>query len=90
MTDKKINSFTQQPSPTQILSYAVVVGDIIIFYVCMTPNFQSMTNSIVFSCLFGVASIIVIVSAVITSIIDPSDSVIREHREARNNKYSIK
>jgi hypothetical protein len=80
MIDKKINSFTQRPSSTQILSYIVVVGDIIIFYVCMMPNFQSIISKIVLSCMFGVASIFVIVSAVISSLIDPSDSVVREHQ----------
>jgi hypothetical protein len=46
----------------------------------MMPNFQSIISKIVLSCMFGVASIFVIVSAVISSLIDPSDSVVREHQ----------
>jgi|JI6StandDraft_1071083.scaffolds.fasta_scaffold06477_3 hypothetical protein len=77
MSDRQtVNSFTQRPSPTQILSYAVIVGDVIIFYSCMTPNLQSTAANAALSVLFGVASIVVVISALLTSLSDPSDPVV--------------
>ena len=77
MSDRQtVNSFTQRPSTTQILSYAVIVGDVIIFYSCMTPNLQSTAANAALSVLFGVASIVVVISALLTSLSDPSDPVV--------------
>jgi hypothetical protein len=77
MSDRQtVNSFTQRPSPTQILSYAVIVGDVIIFYSCVTPNLQSTAANAALSVLFGVASIVVVISALLTSLSDPSDPVV--------------
>jgi len=90
MSDRHtVNTFTMRPSATQVVSYAVILGDITIFYCCITPNFQSMVANITLSVLFGVASIVVIVSALLTSIDDPSDSVVWEHRKAREKKYCM-
>lgn len=82
-----VNSFTQKPSPTQVLSYAVVLGDVAIFYACMTPNFASLLPNVILSAMFGVASLVVVVSALLTSINDPSDDVVWQHRKARDSKY---
>lgn len=77
MSDRKtVNSFTMRPSATQIVSYSVVLGDLAIFYACMTPNFKNLAVNIGLSVAFGVASIVVVVATLLTSLDDPSDSVV--------------
>ena len=71
-----INSFTQIPSPTQIVAYLAVIMGIIVFYACITPNFQNQIANIVLSVLYGVATVILIISTTIASYIDPTDPVV--------------
>jgi hypothetical protein len=75
-----INAFTMKPSVTQILSYCIVLAGIIIFYKCITTNMFHTTACIVFSIIYGVSTIILIIFSALSSCLDPTDPIIIDYR----------
>lgn len=81
-----INSFTQSPAVTQILGYIFVLMGILVFYICITPHMNNIPANITLSVLFGISTIILIVFSVLSSYIDPSDSIVKQYYEALKNQ----
>lgn len=82
-----INSFTQKPSPTQILAYIVVLMGVVVFYSCITPNFHNFTANTTLSTLYGVTTLTLVISAILSSSIDPTDPLIHQYKQSlRENK----
>ena len=69
-----INTFTQRPSIAQIVSYILFILQITTFYAIIQQRYASIISSIVFHVLFGISILGEIITTVITSYIDPSDS----------------
>lgn len=76
-----VNAFTMKPSVTQILSYCIVIAGIIIFYKCITPNMFNIAACLVFSIMYGVSVIILIIFSALSSCLDPTDPVIMNYRQ---------
>ena len=72
-----MNTFTQSPSSTQIIAYVVVLMGVLVFYSCITPNFNNHTANITLSVLYGVATILLVLFAFLSSYDDPSDPTIK-------------
>ena len=69
-----INTFTQRPSIAQIVSYILFILQITTFYAIIQQRYANIISSIVFHVLFGISILGEIITTVITSYIDPSDS----------------
>lgn len=74
--NQETNTFTKAPVVTQIIAYVVVFIQFLIFTICIQVNISSTKNRIVVSVLYYLSFIIMLVSWIFTSKIDPSDSLL--------------
>lgn len=88
-TYSKINTFTRAPSPAQICSYIVVSLQTCIFYIMIMPSIQSHTSKLILTILFSVSLGALLITTFICSYIDPSDSVMVEHKSNNKNKPKL-
>ncbi len=86
---RKINSFTQKPSIAQITSYIMIPLDIVVFYSCVIPNLSDSLTMIVLASVFGAITLALVISTLVCSIHDPTDSIVNEYREVRRLKYVL-
>lgn len=79
---KTINSFTQRPKFTQIISYISIILQISTFYGCLARRVTDVTTLICLHVLYPVTYSLLIAFAAVCSCIDPSDPVVRDCKEA--------
>lgn len=84
--NKTVNTFTQRPVPTQILSYFVVLLEIIVYFACIYPNLQSLPARVTLTFLLCCFLLAVIGCTVSASLSDPTDSVVKEYRRSRSER----
>lgn len=85
---KTVNTFSRTPSPAQIASYIVIALQSVIFYVMVRASMINPVAEIVFTVLYSVSLLATIISAVICSYIDPSDSIMIECKKGNRGKLS--
>ena len=84
LEDKTVNTFTQKPAATQILSYIVVVMECVVYFSCLFPHLQSLTAQITLTTLLCGFTLALIGFTLAASITDPTDPVVRDYRRSRS------
>lgn len=72
---KTINTFTRMPSAAQIVSYLVISLETCIFYIMVRPNIYDFVPKTTLTVLFTISISITIISTLICSYTDPSDTI---------------
>ena len=81
---KAINTFSQAPSPTQIISYLIFVMQILIFALIIQARYRSETTRITMIIIYCIAISFQILITFLTSLSDPSDSFMIKYRNNRD------
>jgi hypothetical protein len=72
-----MNSFSRRPTLPQIGSYLIILMVNISFWGFLQPHFVQMAERFAMIALFTISLVVLILTAAITSIIDPSDPMVR-------------
>lgn len=81
---KKINTFSQAPSPAQIGSYLIFLMQILIFYIIIQARLVTPATRIVMLVLYSCSVACQIGVTLLVSLSDPSDSFMVRYRNNRN------
>jgi lipopolysaccharide export LptBFGC system permease protein LptF len=73
---KIINTFTQIPVATQILSYIIVVMELVLYFACVFPRLESLGACITLTVVLCALTVTVITFTLVASLTDPTDPVI--------------
>lgn len=84
LENKTVNTFTQKPAATQILSYIVVLMEFVVYFSCLFPHLQSLTAQITLTTLLCGFTLALIGFTLVASVTDPTDPVVRDYRRSRS------
>lgn len=86
MPYSKNNSFSKKPGLAQIASYAVFLMETILFYMVVLPRLQG-SSKIAFGISYSLSLLMLVVSAVVTSLADPADLIMICYRNSSLMEY---
>ena len=66
------HTFSAKPSWTQVLAYLVFCGQIVVYFVCVDQVYRNIPILVIYSTMTA----IMVISTLITSLIDPSDEIL--------------
>ncbi len=75
----KISTFTKRPGIPQVASYVVFVLETVLFYTVILPRLNHAPQ-IFFGILYSGTLVVLVVSTLISSSVDPSDRVMVQYR----------
>ena len=84
----KNNSFSKKPGLAQIASYTVFLLETVLFYSVVLPRLRTSTQ-ISFGICYSASLVMLVVSAVVTSLADPADLMMVCYRNSTLMEYFL-
>jgi hypothetical protein len=82
-----LNTFSRRPCLTQILSYVLVLFINVCFWGLLQPHFDSQVTRLAIVVAFAVSLAVLLIAGVATSLLDPSDQIVRQYRNGNDQMY---
>ena len=81
-----VNTFSRTPSPAQIAAYIIIAFETIVFFVMIRPSMAALSpnSALIFTILYSISLLAVIVSTFVCSFTDPSDPVMVCYKNNRH------
>ena len=81
-----VNTFTRPIKSNQLISYILVLSLFIVFFAAIQNNYQNQSTRITIIILFVIDFVIVLVTGLIASKIDPVDPIMLIYRNGDKNE----
>jgi len=81
-----VNTFTRPLQINQVISYVVVLSLFIFFFAAIQHNYQNQTTRITIIVLFIIDFLIVLITGIFASKIDPADPIMLTYRNGDKNE----
>lgn len=85
---KAINSFTQKPSPAQLVSYSLFLLQLLVFYSIVQSRYLSSVYRVAMLSVYSACAAIHLGLTVVVSVSDPSDGFMVRYKNEREG-YSL-
>lgn len=90
MRKTKTNGFSLPLHPFQYITYFIISFEVLVTAVVVIPvlpaDYQVEDRQIIFVVVYGPMQVVVLAAGVVTTLSDPTDPVVYEHRRAMQNK----
>jgi hypothetical protein len=83
------NTCSRKPACHQILCYCVIIAENLIFWAFLQSHFLSQNVRLVMVSLYACSVCLLVTLGLITSMMDPSDPVMRDYRSGDTNSYYL-
>lgn len=81
---KIINTFSQSPSPAQIVSYLLFLMQVLIFSIIIQKHYQSSTMRVAVIVIYSICIACHVIVTFLTSLSDPSDDFMIKFKNDRD------